>query len=310
MRERSRIVRSMNRLSTEKREAIVRCLVKGNSIRATSRITGASQNTVMKLLVDLGTICSIYQDRMMRDLPCKRIQADEIWSFIGSKQKNVPADKRHDENYGDVWTWVALDPDTKLIPSYLVGARDLQDARLFMADVAKRLRHRVQLTTDGHRPFLNAVENAFNGDVDYAQLVKLYGNSDSGRKSGGAKYSPGVCIGTHHDVITGDPDRDHISTSHVERANLTMRMGMRRFTRLTNAFSKKIENHTAAVSLHFFHYNLCRVHKTLGTSPAVAAGVSDHVWTLRELVGLLEGAENVPTKRGSYKKRRPASDSK
>jgi IS1 family transposase len=203
-----------------------------------------------------------------------------------------------------VWTWVALDPDTKLVPSYRVGARDLQDATLFMMDVAKRLRHRVQLTTDGHRPYLTAVENAFEGDVDYAQLIKLYGSTDSGRKSGDAKYSPGVCIGSHADVITGSPDAAHVSTSHVERANLTMRMGMRRFTRLTNAFSKKVENLAAAVSLHFMHYNFCRVHQTLGTTPAMAAGITDHVWKLDEMIALLEKAEATPIKRGSYAKTR------
>jgi IS1 family transposase len=270
------------------------------------RMTGVAKNTVTKLLVDLGTACSIYQDHVMRDLPCQRIQADEIWTFCGSKQKNVPVEKYGDANYGDVWTWVALDPDTKLVPSYRVGARDLQEAQLFMMDVAKRLRHRVQLTTDGHSSYLTAVENAFEGDVDYAQLIKLYGSSDSGRKSGDAKYSPGVCIGSHADVITGSPDLAHVSTSHVERANLTMRMGMRRFTRLTNAFSKKVENLAAAVSLHFMHYNFCRVHQTLGTTPAMAAGVTDHVWKLDEMIALLEQAEATPIKRGSYAKTRAA----
>jgi IS1 family transposase len=270
-------------------------------------MTGVAKATVTKLLVDLGTVCSVYQDRVMRDLPCERIQADEIWTFCGAKAKNVKPDKYDDPNYGDVWTWVAIDSDTKLVPSYRVGARDLQEAQLFMRDVAKRLRHRVQLTTDAHRPYLTAVEDAFEGDVDYAQLIKVYGSDQSKRKSGGAKYSPAVCLGSHAEVITGDPDRAHVSTSHVERANLTMRMGMRRFTRLTNAFSKKIENLAAAVSLHFMHYNFCRVHQTLGTTPAVAAGVADHVWTLDELIGLLEAAEATPIKRGPYQKRRPAS---
>jgi IS1 family transposase len=294
----------MNRLSPEQRKRVVSALVEGNSLRSTCRMTGASRNTVAKLLVDLGTACSVYQDHAMRDLPCQRIQADEIWTFCYAKAKNVPADKRGEFGYGDVWTWVAIDSDTKLVPSFRVGPRDLQEARLFMADVAKRLKHRVQLTTDAHRPYLNAVENAFDGKIDYAQLVKLYGSTDTGRKSGGAKYSPGVCIGSHADVITGSPDSAHVSTSHVERANLTMRMSMRRFTRLTNAFSKKVENLAAAVSLHFMHYNFCRVHQTLGTTPAVAAGVTDHTWTLDELIGLLEAAEATPTRRGSYQKTR------
>ena len=301
----SSIMVSMNRLSTDKRRAVIAALVEGNSIRATCRMTGVAKNTVTKLLVDMGTVCSVYQDRVMRDLPCKRVQADEVWAFCGAKARNVPPEKRDDPNYGDVWTWVAIDADTKLVPSYRIGTRDLQEAQLFMADVAKRLRHRVQLTTDAYRPYLTAVEDAFDGDVDYAQLVKLYGSTDTGfRKSGAAKYSPAVCIGSHADVITGSPDGTHISTSYVERANLTMRMSMRRFTRLTNAFSKKLENLAAAVSLHFMHYNFCRVHKTLGTTPAVAAGVADHVWTLDELVGLLVEAEGVPTKRGRYAKTR------
>ncbi|HEX6700407.1 MAG TPA: IS1 family transposase [Gaiellaceae bacterium] len=285
---------------------MVAALVEGNSIRSTCRMTGASRNTVMKLLVDLGTACSVYQDQVMRDLPCQHVQADEIWTFCYAKAKNVPADKPGAFGYGDVWTWVAIDSDTKLVPSFRVGPRDLQEARLFMMDVAKRLRHRVQLTPDAFRPYLNAVENAFDGDVDYAQLVKLYGSDATGaRKSGGAKYSPGVCIGSHADVITGSPDKGRISTSHVERANLTMRMSMRRFTRLTNAFSKKVENLAAAVSLHFAFYNLCRVHQSLnGQTPAMAAGVADHVWTLDELIGLLEAAERVPVKRGAYRKTR------
>jgi IS1 family transposase len=294
----------MNRLSPQKRRAVIACLVEGNSIRSTCRMTGASRNTVSKLLVDVGVACSVYQDHAMRDLPCERIQADEIWTFCYAKAKNVPADKRGEFGYGDVWTWVAIDSDTKLVPSFRVGPRDLQEARLFMMDVAKRLKHRVQLTTDAHRPYLNAVENAFDGKIDYAQLVKLYGSTDSARKSGAAKYSPAVCIGSHADVITGSPDAAHISTSHVERANLTMRMSMRRFTRLTNAFSKKVENLAAAVSLHFMHYNFCRVHQTLGTTPAIAAGVTDHVWTLDELISLLEAAEATPTRRGSYQKTR------
>jgi IS1 family transposase len=290
----------MNRLSTERRKQVIASLVEGNSIRATVRMTGVSKNTVTKLLVDLGLVCSIYQDRLMRDLPCERIQCDEIWAFCYAKEKNVPDDKRG-LGYGDVWTWVAIDADTKLVPSYLIGGRGMVEARQFMDDLAKRLRHRVQLTTDGHKPYLSAVREGFKGEIDHGILVKHYGAGEPGR------YSPAICIGASKGTVRGKPDPAHISTSFVERQNLTMRMSMRRFTRLTNAFSKKLENLTAAVSLHFFHYNFCRVHKTLGTTPAVAAGVADHVWSLDELVGLLEAAEGVPVKRGSYSKTREIS---
>jgi IS1 family transposase len=291
---------SMNRLSSEKRAQIVACLVEGNSIRATCRMTGASKNTVVKLLTDLGLVCSIHQDRLLRDLPCERLQVDEIWSFVYAKQKNVPTDKRGEA--GDVWTWVALDADTKLVPSYMIGPRDLNTATAFMTDLAKRLRHRVQLTTDGHHAYLSAVRGVFKDSVDYAQLVKIYGQTAG--TSPERRYSPAVCIGADAQPVIGDPDPEHISTSYVERLNLTMRMSMRRYTRLTNAFSKKIENHAAAVSLHFMHYNYCRVHQTLGTTPAVAAGVTDHVWKLTEIIDLLAQAETgMPQKRGPYKKR-------
>jgi IS1 family transposase len=292
----------MNRLSPEKRKQVVASLVEGNSIRATVRMTGVAKDTVTKLLVDLGTVCSIHQDRVMRDLPCERIQCDEIWAFCYSKAKNVPQEKKGEFGYGDVWTWVALDADTKLVPTYRVGSRDLADAHEFIADLAKRLSHRVQLTTDGLRVYLSAVERAFGNDIDYAQLVKLYGSD--GTASSGGRYSPPVCIGAIPEEVNGNPDPAHVSTSYVERQNLTMRMSMRRFTRLTNAFSKKVENLAAAVSLHFFHYNFCRVHKTLGTTPAVAARVSDHVWSLDEMIGLLSEAEKTSTKRGRYEKTR------
>jgi len=267
-------------------------------------MTGVAKNTVVKLLVDMGTVCSVHMDYALRDLPCERVQVDEIWSFVYAKQKNVPQDKRGEA--GDVWTWTALDPDSKLVVTFRVGPRDLQEAQLFMADVKKRLRHRVQLTSDAFSPYLTAVRYAFDGDVDYAQLVKLYGSTDGKRKSGDAKYSPGVCIGSHANVISGAPAAEHVSTSHVERLNLTTRMSIRRFTRLTNAFSKKVGNHTAAVALHFAHYNLCRPHQSLGpkTTPAMAAGVTDHVWTLDELIALLADAESVATKRGRYAKTR------
>jgi IS1 family transposase len=299
-RNRLRIMFSMNRMSSDRRGAVVASLVEGNSLRATSRMTGASLNTVTKLLVDLGTVCSIHQDQAMRNLKCERLQVDEIWSFVYAKAKNVPRDKRGEA--GDVWTWVALDSDTKLVPSYRVGTRDLQEAILFMDDLAGRLANRVQLTTDGYRPYLTAVPRAFGNDVDYALLVKVYGHTADHAKPN-RRYSPGVCLGADATPIIGRPDAAHISTSHVERLNLTTRMSVRRYTRLTNAFSKKMENHTAAVSLHFAHYNYCRKHQTLGTSPAVAAGVTDHVWKIDELVGLLEAAEATPVKRGSYKKR-------
>jgi IS1 family transposase len=291
---------SMNRLSPEKRQAVIAALVEGNSIRSTVRMTGVAKNTVTKLLVDLGTACSVYQDQVMRDLTCERVQVDELWCFVYAKQKNVPENKRGEA--GDVWTWIALDPDTKLVPTYRIGARDMVDARMFIEDLASRLANRVQLTTDGHVPYLTAVRATFKGEIDYAQLIKIYGRDTSGRPE--RRYSPAVCLGADVRKVSGEPDPAHITTSHVERLNLTMRMSMRRYTRLTNAFSKKVENLAAAVSLHFMHYNFCRVHKTLGRTPAMAAGLTDHVWTLRELIGLLEAAESVPVKRGRYSKTR------
>jgi len=295
----------MNRLSPAKRKVVVACLVEGNSIRSTVRMTGVAKATVMKLLLDLGTVCSVYQDATLRDLPCERVQCEEIWSFCYAKAKNVPAEKRGERGVGDVWTWVALDSDTKLVPSFHIGTRDLRAATYFMSDLASRLRNRVQLTTDGHHAYLHAVKGAFSGDVDYAMLVKIYG-SDQSRKPE-RRYSPAVCLEAIPNRVSGDPDPDHISTSHVERMNLTMRMSIRRYTRLTNA-SKKIENHAAAVSLHFMHYNFCRVHQTLGTTPAVAAGVTDHVWKLDKIIALLDQAERaVPMKRGPYKRRQAAA---
>jgi IS1 family transposase len=291
----------MNRLSTAERAKVVSVLVEGNSLRATARITGVARMTIEKLLRDLGAASERFHNERVRGLKATRVQCDEIWAFVGAKQKNVSAEKA-DQGWGDVWTWVALDADTKLVPTYRVGSRDLQEAQLFMQDVAKRLRNRVQLTTDGHRPYLRAVEDAFNGDVDYAQLIKIYG-AEGGREKG--RYSPAICLGSDKQPITGSPDRDHISASYVERQNLTMRMSMRRFTRLTNAFSKKVENLAAAVSLHFAYYNFCRVHQSLsGKTPAMAAGISDHVWKLDELIALLQAAESTPIKRGHYQKTR------
>jgi IS1 family transposase len=295
----------MNKLTVEKRTQVIGCLVEGNSLRATARMAGVSLNTVTKLLGDMGVVCSTFQDRVMRDLPCHRVQVDEIWSFCYAKNRNGPAEKRGTFGYGDVWTWVAIDADTKLVPSYLIGSREHHDAIRFIGDLAKRLRNRVQLTTDGHRAYLVAVRKAFGNDIDYAQLIKLYG-TDQDPKKPDKRYSPGVCIDAVPTRVSGNPDPDHISTSYIERQNLTMRMSMRRFTRLTNAFSKKVENLAAAVSLHFMHYNFCRVHKSLnGQTPAMAAGLTDHVWKLAELVAMLEQAETaVPMKRGPYKPRK------
>ncbi len=273
----------MNKLPTQKRAQILGCLVEGNSIRATTRLTGASKNTVVKLLVEVGRACSEYQDKIMRNLDCKRLQCDEIWSFCYSKERNVPLDKKGQFGYSDVWTWTAIDADTKLVPSFMVGNRDGDAAKQFIDDLKSRLAHRVQLTTDGLKVYLDAVEEAFGADIDYAQLVKLYGTEPEGER----KYSPPKCISAEKIPITGNPNGKHISTSYVERQNLTMRMSMRRFTRLTNAFSKKVENLAHAVALHFMYYNLGRIHKTLRVTPAMEAKVADHVWTLEEIAELM-----------------------
>ena len=277
----------MNRLSTGQRTAVVRCLVEGNSIRATVRLTGVAKNTVTKLLVDLGAACSEYQDRVLRDLSCRLLQADEIWSFCNAKARNVPEEHRGEFGWGDVWTWTAIDADTKLIPAWLVADRSSASAIALMDDLRGRLANRVQLTTDGHRAYLEAVEGAFGSNVDYAQIIKLYGNDPEPDK----RYSPATCLGVEVHRISGTPRLADVSTSYVERQNLTMRMGMRRFTRLTNAFSRKVENLAAAVSLHFMYYNFARSHKTLANpypqTPAMAAGVSDHVWKNEEIVALL-----------------------
>jgi IS1 family transposase len=272
----------MNKLTKEEQVRVVTCLVEGNSLRATVRMTGIHRTTIQKLLVELGAACSAYQDKTFRNLNCKRVQCDEIWSFVYAKDKNVPESMKH-SGAGSVWTWVALDPDTKLVPCWFVSSRDAGAANHFMHDLAGRLAHRVQLTTDGHKPYLTAVEDAFGSDIDYAMLVKIYG----AERAGEARYSPAQCMGARKAVISGTPERAHISTSHTERQNLTMRMQMRRFTRLTNAFSKKIENHEAAVALHYMHYNFARVHQTLRVTPAMEAGISNHVWTLEEIVSLL-----------------------
>ena len=248
-------------------------------------MTGVAKGTVLKLLCGLGMACAEYQDKALRDLVCRRIQCDEVWAYCYAKEKNVPDRHKGEFGYGDIWTWVALDADSKLVVCWYLGRRDAEDASRFIANLAERLRHKVQLTTDGHRAYLDAVEGAFKFNVDYAMLVKLYGAPTQEEQR---RYSPAKCIGTHVAVIEGDPDMEKVSTSYVERQNLTMRMSMRRFTRLTNAFSKKAENLACALALHFMHYNFCRVHKTVKMTPAMAAGVADHVWTVGEIVGLLE----------------------
>jgi IS1 family transposase len=273
----------MNKLSTEERSRVVAALVEGNSLRAVTRMTGVNRTTVMKLLADLGRACSIYQDRAFRNLHCNRIQCDEIWSFVGAKQKNASEEKKA-EGWGDIWTWTAIDAETKLIPCWYVGTRDGGAAYHFMHDLAARLSHRVQLTTDGHKAYLAAVEDAFGTKIDYATLTKIYGEGPKTE----ARYSPAQCMGTRVAVVSGQPESSHVSTSFVERANLTMRMGMRRFTRLTNGFSKKVENHEYAIALHFMHYNFCRIHQTLRCTPAMQAGVSDRLWSISDLCELAD----------------------
>jgi IS1 family transposase len=289
----------MNRMSLAKRAQILGFLVEGMSLRAASRLADCSINTVIKLLVEVGQACAEYGDRTLRNLPCRRVQCDEIWSFVGAKQKNVPADRQGEFGMGDVWTWTAIDADTKLIVSWMVGSRDGDAAKVFIADLAKRLSQRIQLSTDGHRMYLEAVHSGFDVPVDYGMLVKHYG--DDKPKNPERKYSPSVFVSAEKRPIMGKPDPDHISTSYVERQNLTMRMSMRRFTRLTNAFSKKVENHAFAVALHFMYYNFGRVHKTLRVTPAMEAGIADHVWSLEEIAALVP--EPVAKKRGPYKKK-------
>ena len=274
----------MNKLSTEERKRVVAALVEGNSLRAVTRMTGVHRTTIMKLLVDLGVACSAYQDKVFRNLKCKRLQCDEIWSFVGAKERNCTPDMKA-KGAGDVWTWVALDADTKLVPCWFLGNRDAGCAYHFMHDLAGRLAYRVQLTTDGHKAYLNAVEDAFGCEIDYGMLVKIYGNTPEGPE---VRYSPAVCMGSRKAAISGKPDFKHISTSFVERQNLTMRMSMRRFTRLTNGFSKKVENLEAAVALHYMHYNFCRIHQSLRVTPAMEAGVAKRVWSLDEVIALLD----------------------
>ncbi len=297
----------MNRLSPEDRARILHMLCEGMSIRAITRMTGASKNTVAKLLIDAGKACAAYHDANVRDVKAERVQVDEIWSFTYAKQKNVATAKAAPEAAGDTWTWTAIDADSKMILSYLVGGRDSEYAMWFMDDLASRLANRVQLTSDGHRAYLEAVEGAFGADVDYAQLVKLYGSV--GGKGADVRYSPAECTGIRKRRVEGNPDGAHISTSYVERQNLTMRMHMRRFTRLTNAFSKKVENHAHAVALHMMYYNFVRIHKTLRVTPAMAAGVSDRLWDISDIVALVEAVEaEQPRTRGPYKAKVPVSE--
>jgi len=272
----------MNRLSLKRRTDVISCLTEGNSVRGTSRITSAAKGTVLKLLADVGTACARYQDKVLRNLPCKRIQCDEIWSFCFAKEKNLRPELKDKFGYGDVWTWAAICADTKLVPSWFVGYRTAEHAYIFLSDLANRLAGRVQLTSDGHRAYLGAVEGVFGANIDFAQLVKIYGPDPEAEK----RYSPAMCIGAERHAVTGEPDPKHISTSFAERNNLTLRMSMRRFTRLTNAHSKKVENLEHALALHFMFYNFARIHSTLRVTPAMEAGVASHVWDLEDIVDL------------------------
>jgi IS1 family transposase len=288
----------MNKLTLEERARILHLLCEGMSIRAITRLTGASKNTVAKLLVDAGKACAAYHDANVRNVKASRIQVDEIWSFAYAKQKNVATAKDAPEGAGDTWTWTALDADSKLIVSYLVGGRDAEYAMWFMDDLRERLANRVQLTSDGHKAYLQAVEGAFGDDIDYAQLVKMYGPTITAP----GRYSPAECTGAKKMRVTRSPDPSQASTSYVERQNLTMRMHMRRFTRLTNAFSKKVENHAYAVALHMMYYNFVREHKTLRVTPTMQAGITDRLWEIADIAKLIEDAEAKPGKREPYKK--------
>jgi IS1 family transposase len=273
----------MNKLTNDRRVQVIAALVEGNSIRATVRMTGVAKNTIVKLLEDIGEACANYQDEVMRDLPLRRLECDEIWSFCHSKKKNVSPEHQGILGYGDLWTWVAIDADTKLVPCWHVGHRDSKAAEQFINDLAGRLKHRVMLTTDGNKAYLEVVESAFGSEIDYAMLIKLYGKEQEE-----IRYSAAECIGTRTEVISGDPFPPMISTSYVERQNLTMRMSMRRFTRLTNGFSKKLENHMHAIALHYMYYNFCRIHQSLRCTPAMEAGISKHVWEISDIVALLD----------------------
>jgi len=277
----------MNRLDSATRVRVLSALVEGNSVRATARITGIARNTILSLLVEAGEACAEYQDRTFQNLTCKRLQCDEIWSYCYTKEKNLPVEKQMTFGFGNVWTWVALDADTKLVPCWTVGPRDADAAKIFIEDLASRLSNRAQLTTDGLKLYLEAVEGAFGGNIDYAMLVKMYGAETPDE----ARYSPAVCTGCRKEVVSGNPQKKHVSTSYVEGQNLTMRMHMRGFTRLMNAFSKKLENHIAAISLHFMYYNFVRIHQTLRVTPGMAAGVTDRLWSMDDIVAIVEERE-------------------
>lgn len=292
----------MNKLPLRTRALILKMLCEGQSMRATARLADVSFNTVAKLLEDAGNVCADLHDERVQAVPSKRIQCDEIWAFCYAKEKNVPAAKAAPEGAGDVWTWTALDPDSKLMVAYAVGDRDQEKAREFMFDLAGRLANRVQITTDGFGAYLKAVGDAFAADVDYARLIKLFGEP-KGVTSPERKYSPGVCTGIIKEPVFGKPDPAKVSTSHVERQNLNMRMGMRRFTRLTNGFSKKVESHAAMVALYTVFYNFCRVHKTLRVTPAMEAGLTDHVWDMEEVVAIMDERAPKPGRPKTYKPR-------
>lgn len=291
----------MNKLPLAKRIQILAMLCEGSSMRSISRVADVSINTVSKLLVEAGEACLILHDETVRNVKASRVQCDEIWSFCYAKEKNVAAAKAAPNGAGDVWTWTAIDADSKLMLSYFVGDRGAESAMILMDDLRARLANRVQLTTDGHRAYLEAVEGAFGADVDYAQLVKLYG--ELGGKGSEVRYSPAECTGIRKRRVEGNPDAAHVSTSHVERMNLSIRMQNRRFTRLTNGFSKKLDNHIHALALYFAFYNFCRIHKTLRVTPAMAAGITDRLWSLDDIIAKIDAMAPVPAKRGPYKKR-------
>ena len=276
----------MNILNTEKRIAVISALVEGCSVRSTCRLSGVAKDTVLKLLAQVGEVCLEYQNEVLRNLPCKRLELDEIWCFCYAKEKNVPAHMQGMPGVGSMWTWTAIDAETKLVPSWRLGARDAANAHAFIADLSERLAGRVQLTSDGNRVYVNAVEEYMGGKVDYAMLVKQYGENESPEKS----YSPAKCLGAKKKQIDGNPDMSLVSTSYAERQNLNIRMKNRRFTRLTNAFSKKAENLAYSIALDFMHHNFCRKHMTIKTTPARAAGIANRTWTIRDIVELLPAA--------------------